>query len=351
VSDANKLLQQEFARLVPSGLVELFILDATELGGDILYFYDGTGAAIRPDVPNPPISFQGRSYTPLPIQIKGFEMRSKGELPRPTMQFSNIFGAFTALVLAFDDLVGAKIIRKRTLRKFLDDGTEPNPDAEMPEDVYFIDRKSMEDKQLVEFELTTPLDLEGVILPRRQVISNICGWRYRSPECSFSENRFVAAVSDRPYPDRLPMAKYAGVFSLTKTYTQGQCVSSVQANGDIWYYFFTDVSGNAPLTDTTKWNLVQRYRGEWKAQTEDGVDLLYVTDDVVYITGRGGRQLFIFTATSALGAASEPPNLNLWVPDTCGKLLTSCKLRFDSLSLNLPLPYGAFPGTSRVPDV
>lgn len=315
-----------------------------------MFFYDGTGATIKPDVPNPPIVFQGRSYSPMPIQIKGFEFKSKGELPRPIVRFSNVMGAFTSLTLAYDDLVGAKIIRKRTLRKFLDDGIEPNAAAELPEDIFFIERKSIENKLVVEFELGTPLDLEGVILPKRQILANICGWRYRSPECSFSGNRFVADASNKTGPDRLPLVRFTGEHSLSKTYTSGLCVSYTLSNGEVWYYQFIPTSGNAPITSAS-WVLIQRYRGEWKAKNPEGFDISYYTDDVVFVTKRGIRQFFLFVSTTAAGDASEPPNLNMWRPDSCGKMLTSCKLRFDPLVQNIPLPYGAFPGTSRVPDL
>jgi lambda family phage minor tail protein L len=62
----------------------------------------------------------------------------------------------------------------------------PDPAAEFPREVYVIDRKSAENRDVVEFELAAAFDLVGVRAPKRQCISNVCQWVYRSAECSYS---------------------------------------------------------------------------------------------------------------------------------------------------------------------
>lgn len=71
-------------------------------------------------------------------------------------------------------------------------GTNPDEDvtSEYDDDVYFIDRKANENKSVVEFELASATDVSGVKLPRRQVIQNICTWKYRSTECSYSGSNY-----------------------------------------------------------------------------------------------------------------------------------------------------------------
>ena len=44
----------------------------------------------------------------------------------------------------------------------------PDPNAEFPREVYYVDRKSIENREIVEFELAAPTDLAGVRLPKRQ---------------------------------------------------------------------------------------------------------------------------------------------------------------------------------------
>ena len=44
----------------------------------------------------------------------------------------------------------------------------PDPSAEFPKEIYYIDRKSTENRLMVEFELAAPTDLAGVRIPKRQ---------------------------------------------------------------------------------------------------------------------------------------------------------------------------------------
>ena len=74
-----------------------------------------------------------------------------------------------------NDLTGAVVTRIRTLAKFIDasnfaDGQNPNadPSAEFPREIYYIDRKSAENRDLVSWELAAVFDLAGVRVPKRQ---------------------------------------------------------------------------------------------------------------------------------------------------------------------------------------
>ena len=146
----------------------------------------------------------------MPIQAEGFEYRggAKGSLPRPTMRVSNLFNTITAILnevnitTAGNDLAGAKLTRIRTLARFLNyrsfgteeyieaaDGTDlvmennvtiqleekqdpSNPDdtQRFPDEVYFIDRKVIENRQVCEFELASVFDLQGIRIPKRQCL-------------------------------------------------------------------------------------------------------------------------------------------------------------------------------------
>ena len=121
-------------------------------------------------------------------------------MPRPKLKVANVTGSITALILSYQDLVGAKVTRKRTLLKYLDavnfvSGANPtaDPSAEFADDVYFIDRKSRETREVVEFELAAAIDLEGVSLPRRQIVQNVCPWLYRGSECGYTGTAYFNA--------------------------------------------------------------------------------------------------------------------------------------------------------------
>lgn len=187
----NEDIAVELQKLEPSAIIELFQLDATSFGGDVYYFHAGTNNLRQP------ITWQGQEYVPYPIQVTGFEFGAGGQLPRPKLVASNVTGVITALVLAYQDLLGAKVTRKRTMAKYLDGvnfsgGVNPTEDqtAEFPDDIYYIEHKSGENKQVVEFELSASFDVQGVKLPRRQIVQNICPWRYRSAECSYAGTNY-----------------------------------------------------------------------------------------------------------------------------------------------------------------
>lgn len=335
-------IKGDIQKLSPSSIIELFEIDATSIGGTIYRFHAGKNGLLAD------IVWNGLTYNAFPIEASGFEWNGKGQLPRPKVVVSNVLGTITALVLAYQDLIGCKFTRIRTLAKYLDAvnfpdrrnlllNTEYNPTywqsmftgavvatgiddpfggnsairwsatsgttqllrlagqsvgitagqtytlsfycrakkapsgvstdladgllggayssqlvlnewrrvqftatygasstagfldlysdtsasnildfygpqvevgsaptdyqaigsswnrnptadpaAEFARDVYYVDRKSNETKDYVEFELAAALDLAGVALPRRQIIQNYCPWQYRGAECGYT---------------------------------------------------------------------------------------------------------------------------------------------------------------------
>lgn len=186
-------IEAEIQKLNPSAYIELFEVDLTALGDTIYRFHAGTNGLTQP------IVWQGNTYSPWPCQASGFDYNTSGQIPRPKITLSNVNGAITILVLALNDCVGGKVTRKRTLAKFLDaanfSGGNPSadPDAHLPDEVYYIDRKAVESKSVVEFELTAAFDVSGVQLPRRQIIQNLCPWRYRGGECGYAGTNYFKA--------------------------------------------------------------------------------------------------------------------------------------------------------------
>jgi len=177
----------EIQSLTPSAIIELFEIDTTNVGGLVYRFHGGTNNLISSLV------WQGNSYSPFPIQASGFEWSGKGQLPRPTITVANVTGAISSLVLLYQDLIGCKVSRIRTLAKFIDavnfpGGVNPtaDPTAEFNRDIYYIDRRAAENRDAVSFELSAAIDLAGVGVPRRQIIQNYCSWKYRGAECGYT---------------------------------------------------------------------------------------------------------------------------------------------------------------------
>jgi len=210
----------ELQSIAPSSIIELYELQFIQAiqGSTTIYrYHSGTNALST----NGDLVWSGQTYQAFPIEAEGFEYSGNGQLPRPKIRVSNIFGTVTALLLA-TPLEGAKVTRIRTMARYIDavnfpGGTNPygtpDPTAEVPREVYYIDRKSAETRDLVEFELAAAFDLIGVRAPKRQCISNICQWVYRSTECSytgtnyFTENDVATTIANDVCGKRLSSCK------------------------------------------------------------------------------------------------------------------------------------------------
>ena len=180
--------------IAPSAVIELFELQLNTLQHgvtDIYRFHAGSNLNS-----NGEMVWATNSYLRFPIEAEGFEYSGNGQLPRPKVRVSNIIGTITALLLSLPDgLEGAKFTRIRTLARYIDGANfpggsnpygTPDPTAEFPREIYYVDRKVIETRDVVEFELAAAFDLAGVRAPKRQCIANICQWVYKSTECSYT---------------------------------------------------------------------------------------------------------------------------------------------------------------------
>ena len=166
--------------LTPSSIIELFKLElnvALHGTNQVFLFHAGSNEL------NNSIIWQNEAYDKYPITAEGFEYTGSGTMPRPMLTISNLFGFVSGLlndtnkVSEKNDLGGAKFTRRRTLASFLDDanfigGVNPfgTPNSnELPQEIFFIDRKVVENRNIVQFELVSSLDLQGVKAPKRQV--------------------------------------------------------------------------------------------------------------------------------------------------------------------------------------
>ena len=214
-------LNSDFQKLYVDGLITLFELDARALGAGILRFHGhisyedweriysyigsdgmlGDEAQLIGEVFESTesktwyrnIIWQGETFEPMALEVSGLEMRSDGKASAPTFSMANniggIQGAVSAYCLQFGDFAGAKLKVITTLAKYLDaeNFSTGNPTAnpsEKREQIWFIEQKTSENAQQVTFELSNPVDFEGLKIPTRQ-ISNYCNWEYRSEECGY----------------------------------------------------------------------------------------------------------------------------------------------------------------------
>ena len=190
----------ELQKINPSNIVELFQLELiTAIHGSNTkyYFHNGTNTN-----GNTNLIFNNIEYTKMPIEAEGFEFNGK-QTPRPRLRISNILGTFTTILLTLPQgLEGAQVTRIRTLARYVDNANftggqillengsnllledgfaidmdqginpfgTPDPTATFDEQIFIIDRKSTENRDIVEFELAATYDIQGVRLPKRQVL-------------------------------------------------------------------------------------------------------------------------------------------------------------------------------------
>ena len=168
----QKTLQDADAKTV----VELFDfeLNTAQHGETTVYRFTNTKNELGND-----IVWQGNTYTAIPLKAEGYEASGQGTLPRPSISVSNLLGTFTTLIAVLPDgLEGCKVTRTRTLSKYLDavnftggSNSDADPTSYFrPRDIYFIDRKSMENRDIISYDMCSAFDLAGVRLPKRQIL-------------------------------------------------------------------------------------------------------------------------------------------------------------------------------------
>ena len=189
----------ELQSINPSSIIELFKLELVEglhyaTGNPssvptVFRFHAGTSMNSNAD-----IVWQNEIYQRFPINATGFAFSGTGQIPRPTLQMSNLGGITRSgvvvsvtdlmiivnLTTPHNDLLNATIKRLQVLASSLDNanfssGSNPfgTPNSnELPQEISLIDRKTLETRDIVEFELVSTLDTENKRIPARQVTRN-----------------------------------------------------------------------------------------------------------------------------------------------------------------------------------
>jgi lambda family phage minor tail protein L len=227
--------------IAPGAIIELFQLElnAAQHGvNETYYFHAGVNATGS----NGNLVWNSQAYLAFPIEADGFEYSGQGQLPRPKLRISNVFGTITALLLTLPSgIEGAKVTRIRTLARYIDAvnfpggvnpyGT-PDPTAEFPREIFYIDRKAVETRDVIEFELAAVFDLISVKAPKRQCISNICQWEYRGPECGYAGNAYFN-TNNQPVPTLAEDACGKQLSSCELRFNQQRQTGSVTAGSNI----------------------------------------------------------------------------------------------------------------------
>ena len=390
-----------------SSLVELFelVLDSS----NTVYFHSG----VEEDLSTVQFREEGgtiRTYTALPIQAKGFKSDPGATSARPTISFANILSTFKTSISDYDSLLGATLVRRTTLQKYLvGESGDSTPPVEFPKQVYLFDRISAHTKTAITFECATPYDLQGITLPRRQVIANACPWLYQGADYTLNEYEKIGACTwnrESKYKAAYKIAltgatEYLSIVNLDDEYivpatgetgavSFSSTVSSITANN--YYTTNTTLGGNVrrlkkdgSIDTSVDGNTVPNY---WQAVTSsatpgtltDGNVLVnririwdtYSASTTYYAYTDDRYNDFVRHASGGLtklwkakktSVGQTPGFGEYWEPgDVCSKTLTGCKMRygFDPISVGtasstgkgkpsteVVLPFGGFPGSRK----
>lgn len=186
---------------------------------------------------NTPIIFQGVTYNPLPCSIDEIFTDTQGKLSRPRLTISNNGLVISKILRQKNDFKNGRVSRIRTQLRSLDDvnfdgGENPfgpaDPSNVISNETFVINQKLAENAISVQFELTSPLDLDEFTVPGRLVLPRYCSFAYRGCGCQY--NGFPVEQGDgTPFPvapnlTNFSYATYSNEWQYDKHYPAGSVV-------------------------------------------------------------------------------------------------------------------------------
>ena len=398
-SDAQKSLKKvtrDASSLNPTAILSLFEIDITDLlkNNERSLLIEGSGGSAYTTngktilrfhnnikLFRSSIFFNSQEYFAAPIEITGYEISAKGSPPRPKMSISidpeglhqelkdRIIFIKTA-IRDLDDLVGSKVTRLRTFTKYIDNsnfydangdlltnivnppqGFDPDPNAQFPPDVYFVDRKSAETVNVMELELASPFDTQDLKLPARVVNDFNCPWTYRGEGCCYEWDQQKNSAD----------SIYGKSDDTNNTHenSNSDCLTTPNPAPNIG----NNPNGAAPPVATYNNELITSIIGQ--STNNDWIDgvaeewnsnAVYPKVHVTRVKVKGVNYYFVSKGkiNGEDNKGNVPPNDTYWVADQCSKTIDGCRLRCKNNpelgTISGPLPFGGFPTSRRAVD-
>lgn len=368
----NKSLSSELMSLNPSTLLTFFELDISTVEKITQSSTQGAIPAsseekiIRfhnnKEFPRKNIIWQGKEFYPAPIQAEGFDISSRGVLPTPKLHMIvdsredhiESLSSIRKISREYGDIIGSKITRIRTFLKYIDkenfyrvgsdvnpglnpglktgdvilpNDFEPDPYAELPRDIFYVERKTNESPTEISFELSSLIDVEGIKLPRRVITSTKCSFKYRGCGCFYESEKNKGNLLKRCESENVTLLKKAPAISNN----QDEIIESLigaRVRDTAWKY--------------EKWN------GNKQGKYEAGQVTYINRNDINYY----------YVLKKSLGQKPPaPPNEEYWIADSCSKNLIGCRQRWGYQSkadfsgsdfTKGELQFGGFPNATRI---
>jgi lambda family phage minor tail protein L len=357
---------------IDSGIVELFEIEVLGTTYYLLSEFNTENAGT--------IIFDGNTYEPFPLMIDGIEIASDGAQNRPKLSMANVVSLLSTDILGstfdFEDFIGGRVTVRTTLEKYTGVGVTAH---EFPKKVFVIDRISAKNSLVIELELASPFDLQNIRIPSRVVVGKYCPWTYahhtiggddQKSGCYWRPN-YLRDSSDSRYfifytKDDEPIIHidelstvdtyFKGAYSGVTEYNMGEIVSH---GGYYWQCKDYSLTGKAPgSTFGLYWQKVRTYSTWTSVATYNASSTPEDNDYVIHND-------MVWRCLRTHSNIEPGTNSLIWVRgDQCGKLLESCKARYQATAhsssgtgintrphywkdKDVTLPFGGFPGSRK----
>jgi hypothetical protein len=351
VVSGSSSLNKEIASLTPSTQIQFYEIDLSKIAPSIINYNQNQSTTNTQPINNSifriyndynlfnitsnpygTIKWQGNYYYPFPIFAEGFEYSSAGTLPTPKISISNLspdnsYNSFYKYIRmqiqSLGDIIGAKFTRIKTFLKYLDginfsgnvNPYNPNTgiyEIELPKDIYYIDRKTIENRDVIEYQLASVLDVENVVLPARTILSNRCPFQYRGEGCIYEYNSRLTYLHSGIYANTTDPRVIRGLETAPPVATANDqlFIGGVFATTGISTGAIFRLSGGLGNS------------GLWQQSGN------YISGDFVYFENNGLKFYYVCINNHTSNVFNAPPNINYWIGDSCGKSISSCRSRW-----------------------
>jgi lambda family phage minor tail protein L len=311
--------------------------------------------------------FQGQQYVFIPCELSNIETSSNGKQSKPTIKIANINNYISHVLKDRSDLIGKSFNRKKILAKDLDienfdNGINPfgtsNFKTYIAYDKFIVNLKKLENKEHVEIELSTKVDLQNLNIPARKVTNDTCSWGYRCYGCNYGNTPdYSGPIVNISYleSNSQPSSVFFAKSQWGNVYDAGIPIADENDKTFLASY-------KADLANNTYGLVNMQYREKWSATG------IYMQGDFVYLDfvpnvstvesnnynislSNKPKNFYVCLENNVV---NKQPNLNtnVWKQDQCSKTLRGCLLRFKdylskdgNVTSNKTLPYGGFPAT------
>tara|TARA_Y100000287_G_scaffold178533_1_gene171343 strand:- start:1191 stop:2513 length:1323 start_codon:yes stop_codon:yes gene_type:complete len=351
--------------------VTLYEVELTE-GAEPLYFHsENTENAIKFN--NGASGTQPKEYNAFPIVMSGIEIRGDGAQNRPSITIPNVESLFKSGSVfdkdvtdnkndfQLDDLVGKRVTRRQTLSKYVEEvgvDTTRTSHFQFPKATYIIDRIASKTSIAVTFELASPFDLADVKVPSRVVTGKYCPWVYKQWTESNTNVKSACywkntlsdgtndvllffTIDDEPLVLKDDVRTTDSQITLLHDTTHAsRGGASYGKNGfafhnGIYYQCLIQGTTSDPFEGSGNWRVVRTYELWRPGNTYEVNEVDNRQNDYVYDNGivykamrRSGPGT---TLNPGPGAKVPADNPAFWMQaDVCGKLLQSCKARYQA---------------------